>query len=213
MLEEKSKKVTKSLFGGTSPKLAFFFGLVIGLAVFSLLGMILLGSIIFAPSLRKKTPSTENKQTTEETKKTEEEVPPIKQEQPTVNKFEEKEGKEICKENGKPVIRLFSTTWCPHCVWIKETFDKVAKEYVDKGKIKAYHWEVDTNDNTLTTEKEGKISEEEMAVYQEFNPGGSIPTFVFGCKYWRIGNTYEREKDLAKEEADFREIIDGLLEK
>jgi thiol-disulfide isomerase/thioredoxin len=42
---------------------------------------------------------------------------------------------EICKENSKPVIRLFSTTLCPHCQWIKTTFDKVAKEYVRVGAL------------------------------------------------------------------------------
>ena len=39
------------------------------------------------------------------------------------------------KIDGKPVIRLYSTTWCPHCVLIKDTFDSVMKEYVDEGKI------------------------------------------------------------------------------
>lgn len=204
------KKVNdKSLFQGASSKLIFLFGLVTGLAVFSLLSLVLLSSIIFTPRVKKET-STKPKQVVEEKKEaTEEKIPsPIEGE---VNKFKEKEGSEICKEDGKPVIRLFSTTWCPHCAWIKDTFDQVAKEYVDKGKIVAYHWEVDTNDNTLTEEKEEKVPEKEMAIYREFNPRGSIPTFVFGCKYWRIGTGYERENDLAKEEADFREIIDILL--
>src|SRR3990172_10780878 len=52
--------------------------------------------------------------------------------------------------DGRPVIRLFSTTWCPHCQWIKETYERVAKEYADAGKIVAYHWELDINDDTLT---------------------------------------------------------------
>lgn len=180
-----------------------------GLALFSLLSLILLISIIFIPRTKKEIPVSEDKKIVEEKEEIEKEnVPPAERE---ANKFKEKEGKEICKENGKPVIRLFSTTWCPHCIWIKETFDKVVKEYMDKGKITAYHWEVDKNDNTLTKEKEERIPEEEMIVYEEFNPGGSIPTFVFGCKYWRVGTGYERENDLAKEEADFREIIEKLL--
>ena len=34
---------------------------------------------------------------------------------------------DICREDGEPVIRLFSTTWCPHCQWIGNTFDDVVK--------------------------------------------------------------------------------------
>jgi thiol-disulfide isomerase/thioredoxin len=113
--------------------------------------------------------------------------------------------------DGKPVIRLFSTTWCPHCVWIKSTYDRVVNEYVSQGKIVAYHWELDTGDNTLTNETETEVPASEKAVYQKFNPQGSIPTFVFGGKYYRIGNGYEREQDLGKEEAEFRAVIEELI--
>lgn len=113
--------------------------------------------------------------------------------------------------DGKPIIRLFSTTWCPHCVWIKPTFDRVAKEYVDAGKIVAYHWELDTGDNTLTNETETSVPASEQAVFQKFNPNQSIPTFVFGGKYWRIGNGYEQSQDLQKEEQEFRTVIDELI--
>ena len=115
--------------------------------------------------------------------------------------------------DGKPVIRLFSTTWCPHCVWIKDTYDRVAKEYMDAGKIVAYHWEMDTGDNTLTPEVETSVPASEQAVFQKFNPNNSIPTFVFGGKYWRIGNGYERNQTngLELEEKEFRAVIDELI--
>lgn len=112
---------------------------------------------------------------------------------------------------GKPVIRLFSTTSCPHCIWIKETYDRVVNEYVSQGKIVAYHWELDTGDNTLTNETETEIPASEQAVFQKFNPQNSIPTFVFGGRYWRIGNGYEREQSLEKEEAEFRAVIEELI--
>lgn len=130
---------------------------------------------------------------------------------PGIKTFSQKKNAQVYKEDGKPVIYLFSTTWCPHCEWIAETFDKVAKEYVDAGKIKAYHWELDTSDNTLTAEKETQIPEKDMAVYQEFNPAGSIPTFVFSGKYFRTGNGYERQQDLKAEEAEFKAVIEDLL--
>ncbi len=117
----------------------------------------------------------------------------------------------ICKENGKPVIRLYTTTWCPHCKWISDAFDRVVKEYVSDGKIVAHHWLIDTGDDSLTEFKETFVPEDELKVYQEFNPRGSIPTFVFGCKYYRIGNGYEAEDDLNAEESEFRAIIDKLV--
>ena len=113
--------------------------------------------------------------------------------------------------DGKPVIRMFSTTWCPHCNWVGPAYEKVVEEYVDAGKIVAYHWELDTGDDTLTPEAEGEVPSSEMAVYSTFNPRGSIPTFVFGGKYWRIGNGHERQSDLNAEEAEFRAVIEKLI--
>lgn len=130
----------------------------------------------------------------------------------TTGTFSAESDAEICVEDGKPVVYLFTTTWCPHCTWIKDTFDSTVLEYVDAGQIVAHHWEVDTGDDSLTEETEAEVPEEDLAVYKEFNPGGSIPTFVFGCKYYRIGNGYERQDDLEAEEAEFREVIEKLLE-
>ena len=119
---------------------------------------------------------------------------------------------EIQYENGKPVIRLFTTTWCPHCTWIKDTFDNVVKEYLQNGHILAYHWELDTGDNTITDIVETEVPQTELEIFQTFNPEGSIPTFVFGNKYWRIGNGYESQNDLGAEEAEFRIIIEKLIQ-
>ncbi len=113
--------------------------------------------------------------------------------------------------DGKPVIRLFSTTWCPHCQWIKETFDATVKPYVDSGKIVARHWELDIQDDTLTAAVEGSVPKEEQDVFAKFSPGTSIPAFVFGGKYYRIGNGYETQKDLAAEKAEFTAVIEALL--
>jgi thiol-disulfide isomerase/thioredoxin len=117
--------------------------------------------------------------------------------------------------DGKPVIRLYSTTACPHCTWVKETYDRVAKEYVAEGKIIAYHWEYKTSDgvwdDTLTGSVEGTIPISELDVFDRFNPANSIPTFVFGEKYYRIGTGYERQSDLLAEEKEFRAVIESLL--
>lgn len=117
----------------------------------------------------------------------------------------------VCTEDGKPVIRLFSTTWCLHCQWISDTFDAVVEMYVDQGLIVAYHWEVDTGDDTLTALDEDGVPVSEMDIFDEFNPRGSIPTYVFGCKYYRIGNGYESQNDLEAEAAEFMAVIEELL--
>ncbi len=120
---------------------------------------------------------------------------------------------QICLENGKPLILLFSTTNCPHCVWIKPTFDNTVAEYVKSGKIFARHWEVNINDDTLTPEAETMIPDSDLKLYYSFNPGKTVPTFIFGCKYYRVGTGYERQKDLTLEEKEFREIIEHLIER
>ncbi|MBN2457569.1 peptidylprolyl isomerase [Candidatus Woesearchaeota archaeon] len=118
---------------------------------------------------------------------------------------------EPCYEEGKPVIRLYTTTTCPHCSWVKETFDKVALEYVNSNRIIAHHWEFDTGDDTLSSEVETKVPDEEEDLFLSFSPRGGVPAFVMGCKYYRIGNGYESEKSLDKEEAELRAVIEKLI--
>ncbi len=129
---------------------------------------------------------------------------------PGIQTFNLREGP-VCAENGKPVIRLFSTTTCPHCNWIKGTFDQTVMPYVEQGKIVAYHWELDTGDNTLTSTVETYVPEDEKKIFSQFNPNNSIPTFVFGCKYYRVGNGYEAEKDLTSERREFTAVINELI--
>jgi len=131
--------------------------------------------------------------------------------QPGIQTFSEKQG-EVCTEDGKPIIRLFSTTRCPHCTWITETFDSTMKEYVSKGDIVAYHWELDTEDNTLTDFVEDFMPQTEKNVYREFNPMATVPTFIFGCKYYRVGTGYESDNDLAAEKREFVAVIEALLD-
>ena len=119
----------------------------------------------------------------------------------------------VCFSNGKPVVRLFATSWCPHCNWIKTTFDKVMNEYVAAGKISAHHWIVDVGDDALTASKESIIPPDEMGIYKRYNPDGSVPTFVFACKYVRIGNAYETQNNLKAEEAEFRAVLEEILKK
>jgi len=83
--------------------------------------------------------------------------------------------------------------------------------YVDEGLIVAHHWEVDTGDDTLTDQVEEVVPDSEVAIFDDINPQGSIPTFVFGCKYYRIGTGYEQEDDLESEAAEFMAVIEALI--
>lgn len=124
-------------------------------------------------------------------------------------KFQVKENESVCKENGKPIIRMYSLTHCPHCQWIKEAFKEVAKKY--EGKIIAHLWQLDTGDDEMTEKVESEVPSKEKEIYEKTG-GVGVPTFVFGCKYYRIGNAYENEENgLEKEKAQFREIIEKLL--
>lgn len=115
----------------------------------------------------------------------------------------------VCKDDEKIIIRLFSAEVDPHSQWVSNVFNKVAKEY--SGKIIAYNWQIDTGDNLLTDAKEEKIPKSEVEIYKKYNSAGSVPTFVFGCRYVRIGNGYEKENSLEEEEAEFRKIIEKLI--
>lgn len=126
-----------------------------------------------------------------------------------VSSFQAKQGSVVCKEGGKPVVYMFSTTGCPHCQWAGPIFDAVVKKYADK--IVAYHWHVDTGDNTLTSAVETQVPANFLAIYNQFNPDGSIPTFVFGCKYYRIGTANEAANNTVAEGAEFEALIKDLI--
>ena len=137
---------------------------------------------------------------------------PLDQVQGNISSFQTKNTNSVCIENGKPIVRLFVTSWCPHCKWVEPAFIDTAKYYTQTGDIVAYVWELDTGNNLLTPEVENKVPDSEMAIYRQFNPEGSIPTFIFGCKYYRIGNAYESENDLDKEVAEFKAVIKKTVE-
>lgn len=113
---------------------------------------------------------------------------------------------DICREGGKLVIRLFSTTKNPASEWVSKAFDEVANEYKDT--VIAYHWQLDTGDNTLTEINENGMPKEEVGIFQKYSPQNSVPAYVFGCKYVRIGNAYST---LDEEKAEFRRVIEQLV--
>jgi len=120
--------------------------------------------------------------------------------QPTSNNLFEKLSDTPCLIDGKPIIRYFSTSWCPHCKYIDPIFNAVMQEY--NGKIIARHYVVDLN----------LPSDIEMAEFRKFSPNGNIPAFSFGCQYYKIGNSYSETKEsIDAEKTEFRRVIDLLL--
>lgn len=103
--------------------------------------------------------------------------------------------KEICEEDGKPIIYFFGSSSCPHCVWEKPIAKKVFDQF--KNEI-SYHENFD--------------SSEDSDVFTKFQPyldevsRNSIPFLILGCKYVRVGageqlGTTDEESQKLEEEA------------
>lgn len=128
-----------------------------------------------------------------------------------INTFELKKDAQICREDGRPVVYLFTASSCPHCEWIGETFNQTVSVWQKNGQIKAYNFDVETGDDLLTEEIETELPASAISVLNEFEPQGYIPVFVFGCKYFRVGNGYEQEGSLANEIKEFTAVIKEII--
>jgi parvulin-like peptidyl-prolyl isomerase len=121
-------------------------------------------------------------------------------------------GIDICtNDKGQPIVLLFSETGCPHCEWIGKTFDAVVMDYVKRGLIEAHHYDIETKDDLLTLDLETEIPLKYLKIKNQTDPSGLAPYFNFGCRYDRIGNGYQAQKDLSAEETEMRNVIDALL--
>jgi thiol-disulfide isomerase/thioredoxin len=128
-------------------------------------------------------------------------------ENPAIQTFYDS-GLDVCYEDGKPVIRMYASSGCGYCQWNKPIYIKVAKEYMDAGKIVAYLWE--DGKNVLSDGQEAMPAEEE-ALRQQFGFSG-VPAFIFGCKYYRSGASFSRvENGTILEEVELRNVIQDLL--
>jgi hypothetical protein len=107
---------------------------------------------------------------------------------------------------------MYSKTTCHNCEWSEHIFDSVAKEYAEKGLIKAHRWIFDLTDDALTETLEGDIPDLEYDVFyaEEGNPTWNVPYFNFGCRFTRVGNGYQLRNNPEKEEAEYRAVIQQL---
>jgi parvulin-like peptidyl-prolyl isomerase len=120
-------------------------------------------------------------------------------------------GEEICKEDDKPIVRLFTTSKCEKCDWITGAFTATVDPYVAADKIVAYHLELDTGDDKLTFNKETSIPKAEAEIFKKYSPSLKVPAFIFGCKYVRIGTGYYEDKDIISEQLEMELIINRLI--
>lgn len=127
-----------------------------------------------------------------------------KTEEPIKNEFTST-GKDICLENGKPIIRFYTSSQCARCKEIQKALEAAVKDF----DITLYEWELDTGDNLFTEEVETSLPQKEFEAVSNYNAKYAVPAFVFGCVYVRVGNTYTQLNLLAEEEI-FREVLTKL---
>lgn len=125
----------------------------------------------------------------------------------TYGSFVELDG-DTCETGGKPEVYMFSATWCPHCQWIEESFISWAEKRDD---LSIYKYEIDTGDDVLTPEAESSIPAQHLNLFRQANPQQSVPTYIIGCKYTRIGNANEATNNLDAEIQEFDQLADLIL--
>lgn len=92
-----------------------------------------------------------------------------------------KENAEIIKEDGKPVVFLFTSSGCPHCAWEKPIIEEVIDQFGDSVIFKL-------REDTA----------EDQEVYSQFGKGG-VPLIVLGGKYYREGSGANLGEETEKE--------------
>lgn len=100
--------------------------------------------------------------------------------------------KEICLQDGKPLVYFFGSSTCPHCVWEKP----VAKTVFDKFK------DVIVYKENFDSQNDGDVFQK----YSDINPG-YVPFLVLGCKYARVG----AGENLGKDEVGSKKLEEEAL--
>lgn len=100
--------------------------------------------------------------------------------------------REICLENGKPIVYFFGSSSCPHCVWEKPIAQKVFNQF--KNEI-SYHENFDSDKDSDVFKK-----------YNDINPG-YVPFLILGCKYVRVG----AGENLGKDDAESKKLEEEAL--
>lgn len=126
-----------------------------------------------------------------------------------IRTFEQVDNNICLGADEKPVVILYSVSWQDASQFGTDAFEQALIGYEDT--LEAHMWEVDTDDDLLTEEVETEMTEQHKTLFKRFNPGSSVPAYLIGCKYFRIGNGYWEEKDSASEILELQAIFDEIL--
>jgi hypothetical protein len=116
-------------------------------------------------------------------------------------------GKELCEEDGKKIVRLYTSKECEPCEWISQTFKEVSVELSELGSF--YNWDLSTGDNLLTEEIESAIPKAEWDLFKEVNPQMGLPLYIVGCESSKTGTSFE-SNDSELEKQELMNIIRGV---
>ena len=112
---------------------------------------------------------------------------------------------ESCKIEEKPIIRIYTTSFCEVCKESGKLFQDSVVKFIADESVQARHWSLDSGDNLLTVIEEGGVPEEEVALFKKYSPNKLVPTVVIGCKYKHVGEFGIQERD------EFEAIIKDLV--
>ncbi|MBW2975811.1 SurA N-terminal domain-containing protein [Candidatus Woesearchaeota archaeon] len=96
-------------------------------------------------------------------------------------------GEDIC-DGEKPIIRLYTTSWCGICNESSAVFENLANEFAKDSNFDAAHWSLDIGDNLLTQNKENGVPQKEVEMFRKYSPNNLVPAVVLGCRYKRVGS-------------------------
>jgi thiol-disulfide isomerase/thioredoxin len=89
----------------------------------------------------------------------------------TIGNFFIDENSEVCKELDRPIVYLFGSTSCPHCIWEDPIIKNVTSNF--RGLI-SFHENIDNSND--------------REIFTKYSNQGYIPLVVIGCKYYRVGS-------------------------
>jgi len=98
----------------------------------------------------------------------------------TLGNFQ-KTNKEVCSEDGKPIVYFFGSATCPHCQWEHPIMQEVANKF--NGYI-AFHDNMD--------------SQNDAEIFAEYSKDGYVPATLLGCKYFRVGSGENQGAEVEK---------------
>lgn len=115
---------------------------------------------------------------------------------PDFSLYKQDTASQICYDpSGKLILREFSASWCSDCTALTPLYNQLVQSY--GSRIVSYSWVVDKQ----------SVPAGEEAIYSKYSPNSSIPTFVFGCKYYMIGSASQKSTWLNASTA----VVDYLL--